>query len=85
MLNLSVIEPEWLAIASFLSLGVAAAFMALATTKPDTPLKRFSFGLGLAFIPASILSAIAFLSYPVEPAGYETFQPAFDCVRRVEK
>jgi drug/metabolite transporter (DMT)-like permease len=75
-------EPEWLALAAFALLVAGAVFMSLATMDDNTFAKRLSLGLGVACVLGAVFASALFVAYPLEPAGYETFQPAFDCVRR---
>ena len=82
MLNPAAINPEWLAIGALLSLVFSAVFFSLATFDADTVAKRIALALAVTCVLAALALSALFVSYPVEAAGYDTFEPAFDCVRR---
>lgn len=82
MFDPETIAPEWLAIAAFLLVGSSAALFSLATFDADTPLKRLALWSGCVCLAAALVAAMAFISYPAAPVGYETYVAGFDCVRR---
>jgi len=48
----------------------------------DIVAKRIALALAVTCVLAALALSALFVSYPVEAAGYDTFEPAFDCVRR---
>jgi len=82
MLDPNFIDPELIAIGSFLSFVLSALFFTLSTIDPDTPARRAAMVLGVVCVLVAVFLSALFVSYPEEPAGYQTFQIALECVRR---